>query len=45
MFDPFMGSGSSIEAAILEKLVPKGSDIAQECYDMTVDRITSLEVA
>lgn len=41
--DTFMGSGSAVEAAMLEKLVPIASDKAQECYDMTMSRIIKLE--
>lgn len=43
IFDPFMGSGAIVEAAILENLVPIASDKAQECYTMTMSRIAELE--
>ena len=43
MFDPFMGSGSSVEAAILEKVVPIASDVAKECYTMTMSRVAEME--
>lgn len=43
LFDPCMGSGAIIEAAILEKLTPIGSDKATECYAMTMSRIAILE--
>ena len=42
IFDPFMGSGSAVEAAILEQLVPIASDKARECYDMTMERVNEL---
>ena len=44
LFDPCMGSGAIIEAAILEKLTPIGSDKATECYAMTMSRISVLSV-
>lgn len=44
LFDPCMGSGAIIEAAILEKLVPIGCDKAEECYTMTMSRIAGYAV-
>jgi len=43
MADPFMGSGSSLEAALLEQLVPKVSDIAKECYTMAMSRVAGMK--
>jgi DNA modification methylase len=42
LIDPFMGSGSSLEAGILEQLEVSGNDIAQECYDMAFYRLSNL---
>ena len=37
--DPFMGSGSSIEAACIEQCFAKGCDILEESYHVTVERL------
>ena len=37
--DPFMGSGSSIEAACIEKCFAKGCDILQESYNVALERM------
>lgn len=37
--DPFMGSGSSIEAACIEQCFAKGCDILEESYHVTIERL------
>lgn len=37
--DPFMGSGSSIEAACIEQCFVKGCDILEESYHVTIERL------
>lgn len=42
LIDPFMGSGSSLEAGILEQLEVAGNDLAPECHDMAFSRLSNL---
>jgi ParB/RepB/Spo0J family partition protein len=37
--DPFMGSGSTIEAACIEQCFVKGCDILEESYNVTLERL------
>ena len=37
--DPFMGSGSTIEAACIEQCFVKGCDILDESYNVTIERL------
>lgn len=37
--DPFMGSGSTIEAACIEQCFVKGCDILEESYHITIERL------
>lgn len=37
--DPFMGSGSAIEAACIEQCFAKGCDILEESYNVTLERM------
>ena len=37
--DPFMGSGSTIEAACVEQCFVKGCDILEESYNVTIERL------
>ena len=39
LYDPFMGSGSSIEAGLEMKLICEGVDISLEAYSTAVKRI------
>ena len=43
LIDPFMGSGSSLEAGILEQLEVAGNDLAPECHDMAFSRLQRLK--
>ncbi len=43
MLDPFMGSGSSIEAAVKMKLFATGVDISQEAYLLAQSRMANLK--
>lgn len=39
LVDPFMGSGASIEAAVVEQCYAKGCDILEESYNVTLERL------
>lgn len=43
IIDPYMGSGATIQAAIEEKLIPRGCDNSEECYKMTLHRLDEME--
>lgn len=43
LYDPFMGSGSSIVAGLEMKLFPVGCDIAEESYATTLHRLSEWE--
>jgi site-specific DNA-methyltransferase (adenine-specific) len=43
LFDPFMGSGATIEAALDMMMYPVGCDIMQESYASTLHRIANWE--
>ena len=44
LYDPFMGSASSIEAGVKTKLFSTGVDISKEAYAMALSRMAGLEV-
>jgi len=43
LYDPFMGSGSSIEAGIQQKLICIGVDNSTEAYAIALERMSKLE--
>ena len=43
LYDPFMGSGSSIEAGIKQKLLCTGVDISTEAYAIALERMSKLD--
>jgi len=43
VYDPFFGSGSTIEAAVKLKLFAIGCDEAEECYAYALQRMSKLE--